>query len=134
MKGETRMRRLLLLIVVLGIASPGAYARSVGNPDCSEKQYSTNVVAAVQDALRAAGLFRGRSDGQLQRNGEPEPATAKAIESWRRQHGLPVSGRIDLELLRALIGGDYPQLAQAQELEDVCAELTRTRGDPSAER
>jgi peptidoglycan hydrolase-like protein with peptidoglycan-binding domain len=127
------MSRWPIAIVVLGLTASGAQARSVGNPDCSEKQYSTNVVVVVQDALRVAGLFKGRSDGQLQRNGGPQPATAKAIESYRRQHGLPVSGRIDLELLRALLGSDYP-LAQAQELEDVCAELTRTRGDPSAER
>jgi peptidoglycan hydrolase-like protein with peptidoglycan-binding domain len=127
------MKRWAMAIAALGLAASGAHARSVGNPDCSEKQYSTNVVVVVQDALRIAGLFTGRSDGQLQRNGEPQPATAKAIESYRRQNGLPVSGRIDLELLRALLGGSYP-LAQAQELEAVCAELTRTRGDPSAER
>jgi hypothetical protein len=133
MIGGSFMRRVIVTVVVLCLAATGAHARSVGNPDCGERQYSTNVVAAVQDALREAGLFKGPSDGRLLRSGEPLAPTVKAIESYRSRNRLPASGRIDLELLRSLLGSKYP-LTQAQELSKICDELTRDGSDSGPER
>jgi peptidoglycan hydrolase-like protein with peptidoglycan-binding domain len=53
-------------------------------------------VAHVQHLLQTQGMYSGRIDGSW------GPATARAADKFRREHGLEVSAGMDIELLRAL--------------------------------
>jgi hypothetical protein len=115
-------------LIMLGLSTAVAMARSVGNPDCRQKQYSTNLVLEVATALKGAGFLKGKASGELSRDGKPPAATARAIETYRLSKGLPKSGEIDLQLLQSLLGSRYP-LAGAQELSEVCDELAGRGAD-----
>jgi peptidoglycan hydrolase-like protein with peptidoglycan-binding domain len=51
---------------------------------------------AVQEALSEQGYYGGAIDGIV------GPATTAAISAYQRDHGLPVTGSIDANLLRSL--------------------------------
>jgi peptidoglycan hydrolase-like protein with peptidoglycan-binding domain len=53
-------------------------------------------VAQVQHLLKTEGLYSGRIDGSW------GPATARAADKFRRDHGLEVNAGMDIALLRAL--------------------------------
>jgi peptidoglycan hydrolase-like protein with peptidoglycan-binding domain len=125
--------RLAVALAGLIVSAVAADARSVGNPDCRERQYGINLVVELKKALKAEGFLKGPvTDGELLRNGEPPPEVARAIEAYRRSKGLPVSGRIDPELLQMLLGSRFP-LAHMRELGEVCDDLARQRDDAGAE-
>ena len=51
---------------------------------------------AVQDALAGAGYYHGAVDGIV------GPGTIAAISAYQRDHGLPVTGTINAQLLQSL--------------------------------
>jgi hypothetical protein len=121
------MRRACIVsaaLVMMLAMPPPIEARSVGNPDCSKRQYGINVVLEVSKALKASRFLKGEPTGELLRSGEPPPQLASAITAYRRSKGLAAPGGIDPELLRSLLGDRYP-LDKAQELATICDELTR---------
>jgi hypothetical protein len=120
-----------VLIAMLAM-SPGAQARSVGNPDCSKKQYGINLVLEVANSLKASGFLKGAPSGELLRTGEPPAQLADAIRAYRRSKGLAGSREIDLELLRSLLGDRYP-VEKAEELSAVCDDLAGRGVVPGSE-
>ncbi len=62
----------------------------------SDVSSGSSTVARVQRALRSQGYYRGSIDG------DAGPGTRGAIRSFREDHGLGSSTRIDGSLLRAL--------------------------------
>jgi len=62
---------------------------------------SANIQVLVQDSLARRGYYAGRVDGVV------GPGTRSAIREFQRDNGLPVTGRIDSQLVQALqIGRD----------------------------
>ena len=61
---------------------------------------AASVVREIQTHLRRLGHSAGVIDGQ------PGPRTAGAVEAFQRARGLPVDGRLSLELLHVLRGTD----------------------------
>ena len=61
---------------------------------------AASVVREIQVHLRRLGHSPGEIDGR------PGPRTARAVEAFQRARGLPVDGRLSLELLRMLRGAD----------------------------
>ncbi len=59
-------------------------------------EYSGDVAVQVQSRLSGLGYYRGAIDGII------GGGTRRAIRAFQIDHGLPVSGRIDSFLLRAL--------------------------------
>ena len=59
-----------------------------------------SVVRVIQTHLRRLGYRPGAVDGR------PGPRTAAAIEAFQRDRGLPVDGRLTLDLMRVLRGVD----------------------------
>ena len=57
---------------------------------------AAEVVRKIQTELRRLGHSAGAIDGR------PGPRTAAAVESFQRSRGLPVDGRLSLDLLRIL--------------------------------
>lgn len=55
-----------------------------------------SLTAQVQRKLRGLGYYEGSVDGEI------GPITRGAIRAFQRDVGMPVSGRIDAPLLRAL--------------------------------
>ena len=53
----------------------------------------------VQGALAQRGYYDGQIDGVL------GPGTRSAIREFQRDNGLPVTGRIDSQLVQALKNG-----------------------------
>lgn len=64
--------------------------------DRSVANSADSTVAQVQRALKSRGFYAGPVDG------EAGPGTRAAIRSFRKEHGLGSSTRIDAELTRAL--------------------------------
>jgi hypothetical protein len=120
-----------VLVAMLALP-PVAHSRSVGNPDCSKRQYGINLVLEAAKALKAAGFLKGEPSGELLRTGKPPPPMAGAITAYRRSKGLAGSGGIDLELLRSLFGDRYP-LEKAEMLGAICDDLARQDADPTSE-
>ncbi len=58
--------------------------------------YSANLVVDVQHALSRRGYYRGPIDGQA------GPGTRAAIRAFQIDRHLPVSGRIDGNVVRSL--------------------------------
>jgi hypothetical protein len=58
--------------------------------------YSDDLATDVQRELRRRGYYRGSIDGDV------GPGTRNAISNYQSDRGLPVTGRIDRNLLRAL--------------------------------
>jgi peptidoglycan hydrolase-like protein with peptidoglycan-binding domain len=69
-------------------------------------------VAHIQHLLQTQGMYSGRIDGSW------GPATARAADKFRREHGLEVSAGMDIELLRTLNQqrGAVPKLPEAATL------------------
>jgi hypothetical protein len=111
---------------------PPAQARSVGNPDCTKKQYGINLVLEVARSLKASRFLKGEPSGELLRSGEPPAQLANAIRAYRRSKGLAGSGEIDVELLRSLLGDRF-SLEKAQELGAICDDLARRGVVPGSE-
>ena len=61
---------------------------------------AASVVRQIQTHLRRLGYRPGAVDGR------PGPRTATAVEAFQRDRGLPVDGRLTLDLLRMLRGAD----------------------------
>jgi hypothetical protein len=62
----------------------------------SSDQSTDSTVAAVQEQLARQGYYRGEIDGSF------GPATRRAITRYQSGHGLHVTGRLDMDTLRAL--------------------------------
>jgi hypothetical protein len=62
----------------------------------SSDQSTDSTVAAVQEQLARQGYYRGEIDGSF------GPATRRAITRYQSGHGLRVTGRLDMDTLRAL--------------------------------
>jgi hypothetical protein len=58
---------------------------------------SANIQVLVQEALARRGYYSGQVDGVI------GPETRSAIREFQRDNGLSVTGRIDSELMRALM-------------------------------
>ena len=65
-------------------------------------------VKALQDRLERAGIQTGGADGRF------GPQTARAVESFQKKHGLPITGMADEKTIEALnkLGGSSTQGAQ----------------------
>lgn len=61
---------------------------------------SSQMVGAVQEALRASGWYDGPADGVL------DDVTVEAIEAFEADQGLPVTGEPSVGLMAALSAGD----------------------------
>ena len=59
-------------------------------------QYWTNLAASVQSELTRRGYYHGPTDGVIGSD------SSEAIRAFQAAQGLPVTGRIDPKLLRAL--------------------------------
>ena len=67
----------------------------------SGRNGSASIPVLVQDALARRGYYDGQVDGIV------GPGTRSAIREFQRDNGLPVTGRIDSEVMQALkIGSD----------------------------
>jgi hypothetical protein len=67
----------------------------------SGRNGSATIQVLVQDSLARRGYYGGPVDGVV------GPGTRSAIREFQRDNGLPVTGRIDSQLVQALqIGGD----------------------------
>jgi hypothetical protein len=62
----------------------------------SDQNGSANVPALVQQSLARRGYYAGGVDGVI------GPETRSAIREFQRDNGLPVTGRIDSQLMQAL--------------------------------
>jgi Putative peptidoglycan binding domain len=62
----------------------------------SSRSYSDELAVDVQRELRRRGYYRGSIDGDV------GPGTRNAIANYQDDRGLPVTGRIDRNLLRSL--------------------------------
>jgi hypothetical protein len=60
---------------------------------------AASVEVLVQDALARRGYYEGQADGVI------GPGTRSAIREFQRDNGLPVTGRIDSQLVQALKTG-----------------------------
>jgi hypothetical protein len=62
----------------------------------SDYQYWTNLAVSVQSELARRGYYHGSTDGVIGSD------SSEAIRAFQAAQGLPVTGRIDPKLLRAL--------------------------------
>jgi hypothetical protein len=120
------------VLVAMLVLPPASQARSVGNPDCSKRQYGINLVLEIAKALKASGFLKGEPGGELLRSGEPPAQMASAIAAYRRGKGLAGPAGIDLELLRSLLGDHYP-LEKAEMLDAICDDLARQGAEAGLE-
>src|SRR5688572_2569651 len=79
-------RAVVVTLAVLVLAPPAAHGALWGDP----------AVAGAQVALHARGLYAGPLDGLA------GPATAKAVRTLQRAHGLAPTGKLDRRTVRAL--------------------------------
>lgn len=79
--------------------------------------YSENMIAYLQEALKADGAYEGKVDGKV------GPSTKAAFSKYREKHGLPREAGIDLPLLKALLGAEYENIAGRDFRLKECARL-----------
>jgi His-Xaa-Ser repeat protein HxsA len=73
-----------------------SYSRSYRSYTPSYSSYADDLAVDVQRALKRRGYYRGSIDGDI------GPGSRSAIRAYQADRGLPVTGRIDSRLLRAL--------------------------------
>jgi hypothetical protein len=67
-----------------------------GSGQAFDYQYWTNLAVSVQSELARRGYYQGPTDGVIGSD------SSEAIRAFQEAQGLPVTGRIDPKLLRAL--------------------------------
>ena len=67
-----------------------------GSVQAFDYQYWTNLAVSVQSELARRGYYQGPTDGVIGSD------SSQAIRAFQEAQGLPVTGRIDPKLLRAL--------------------------------
>jgi hypothetical protein len=67
-----------------------------GGGQAFDYQYWTNLAVSVQSELARRGYHHGPTDGMI------GPESGEAIRAFQEAQGLPVTGRIDPKLLKAL--------------------------------
>jgi hypothetical protein len=69
---------------------------SYSRPSYAYDSYADDLAVDVQRALKRRGYYRGGVDGDI------GPGSRAAIRQYQANHRLPVTGRIDRDLLRSL--------------------------------
>lgn len=111
------MRIEIVVLVTSVCISLAAMTRAHAGITCYDRaSYAPQFVSAVQQTLSKQGFSAGPADGKWGRK------TERALEAYQRSKGLPATGEITPESLRALFG-------QSASSEDYG--LTQNRSMPS---
>ena len=93
--GQTHTPTLDFELVTLD--KPGVYQdEEYGDQTRSAGQNTNSTVAGAQEQLARQGYYRGELDGVF------GPETRRAIIRYQSDHGLSVTGRLNVDTLRAL--------------------------------
>lgn len=103
-------------------APPKKTARSTATGTAQRRAgpTSTNTVMAAQEALKAAGYYRGEPEGKS------GPATTAAVKKFQGDRHLPVTGKLDSITLAALGVGKSTNSASANRADLILADAVNT--------
>jgi peptidoglycan hydrolase-like protein with peptidoglycan-binding domain len=105
------MLRIILLAVSAWFLTVPASAGYVSYQQCIEHNLlSKNVVMAIQEALKKAGVYSGKPDGKIGKT------TREALRKYSIKMGLGDSDQIGMPVVRALlsIGAEDADMSKAE--------------------
>jgi curli biogenesis system outer membrane secretion channel CsgG len=81
------------------LAQPGAIPRDYFSDGSSiaRRAQPDSLAAQMQEILKELGYYNGRPDGMI------GPVTVQAIQNFQREHGLEVTGALDLSTTKKLL-------------------------------
>jgi lysozyme family protein len=98
LKEESNMLRIVAVAAAACLMTTAAKAGYATYQECIEHQVlSKNLIVAVQEALKKAGVYSGKADGEVGKG------TREAIRKRSKQLGLADSDRLSLPFLQAVL-------------------------------